>query len=114
MNVARVSAFGLMLALVLSLGANRAMADDAAKTISGKSSCGGCSGVAASCCVMLTDASGARWILRGDDKILKTAFDGRHSGKKMTAKYTVAPTTKKDKSGKEYKEITVTEVKVES
>jgi hypothetical protein len=113
MNVAKLSAIGLMLALVFSLGASRATADDA-KSISGKSSCGGCSGVAASCCVMITDASGARWILRGDDKIIKTAFDARHSGKKMTAKYTAKPTTKKDKSGKEYKEVTVTEVKVET
>ncbi len=58
MNWAKVSVFGLALALVVALGAQRAWADDAAKTISGKASCGGCSGVVKGCCVMLTDSDG--------------------------------------------------------
>ena len=74
----------LATATVLSLG-NCVMAEDAAKTISGKASCGGCSGVVKGCCLMLTDSNGVRWVLRGDSKILKAAFNARHSGKTMTA-----------------------------
>ena len=114
MNWAKVSAFGLAAALVLALGAQRAWADDAAKTITGKASCGGCAGVVKGCCVMLTDADGARWILRGDSKILKAAFTARHSGKTMTATYAGEPATKKGKDGKEYKEVKVKDVKVSS
>ena len=111
---AKVSGFGLVVALVLAVGAQRAWADDAAKKVSGKASCGGCSGVVKGCCVMLTDADGDRWILRGDSKILKKAFAARHSGKSMTATYADEPTTKKGKDGKDYKEVTVKEVKVKS
>ena len=114
MNWVKVSAFGLVLALVFSVGAYRALADDAAKTISGKSSCGGCDGVVKGCCVMLTDADGSRWILRGDSKILKAAFAARHDGKTMTATLVGEPTTKKGKDGKDYKEVKVKEVKVAS
>ena len=114
MNLAKVSVFGLAVALVLALGAQHAWADDAAKTISGKSSCGGCDGVVKGCCVMVTDADGARWILRGDSKILKEAFAARHSGKTMTATLAGKPETKKDKDGKEYKEVKVKDVKVSS
>ena len=114
MNLVKVSAFGLALALVFAVGAQFATADDAAKVITGKSSCGGCAGVVEGCCVMLTDADGARWILRGDSKILKPAFSARHSGKTMTATYAGEATAKKDKAGKEFKEVTVKEVKVSS
>ena len=114
MNWAKVSAFGLAVVLVLAVGAHRAWADDAAKTITGKASCGGCSGVVQGCCVMLTDADGARWILRGDKKILKSAFAARHDGKTMTATYAGEPATKKGKNDKEYKEVTVKDVKVSS
>ncbi len=59
MNLAKVSVFGLAVALVFALGAHQVWADDTANTISGKSSCGGCSGVVKGCCVMVTDADGA-------------------------------------------------------
>ena len=114
MNWARISVFGLAVVLVLGVGAQHAWADDAAKTISGKSSCGGCAGVVKGCCVMLTDADGVRWILRGDNKILKPAFAVRHSGKTMTATLAGEPATKKSNDGKAYKEVTVKEVKVSS
>jgi len=114
MNWAKISAFGLVAALALSVGAHRAWADDAAKTITGKSSCGGCDGVVRGCCVMLTDADGARWILRGDSEILKPAFAVRHSGKTMTATLLDEPATKKGKDGKDYKEVKVKDIKVSS
>ena len=113
MNWAKVVSFSLAVALVLAVGANCAVADDA-KTITGKSSCGGCSGVAEGCCVMLTDADGGRWILRGECPTLKAAFKARHGGKSMTATLVGEPATKKDKDGKDYKEATVKDVKVAS
>lgn len=114
MNWAKVSMFGLAMALVVAVGAHQAWADDAAKTITGKTSCGGCSGVVQGCCVMVTDADGARWILRGDSKILKGTFADRHKGKTVTATLASEPETKKGKDGKEYKEVKVKDVKVSS
>ncbi len=115
MNIAKVSAFGLAVALVLTLGAQCALAGDAANTITGKASCGGCAGVVdGGCCVMLTDADGGRWILRGDSAGLKAAFKARKSGKSMTATYAGDAATKKGKDGKDYKEVTVSDVKVSS
>lgn len=113
MNRWKLSALVVALAVAVSLTAAGAMAADAAKTVSGKASCGGCTGVVKGCCVLLTDSAGDRWILRGDKDKLKAAFDARHdSKKKMTATYKGDATAKKGKDGKEYKEITVTEVKV--
>ena len=103
----------LAIATVLSLG-NCVRAEDAAKTISGKASCGGCSGVVKGCCLMLTDSDGVRWVLRGDNKILKAAFKVRHSGKTMTATLAGDPVAKKGNDGKEYKEVKVSAVKVKS
>jgi hypothetical protein len=103
----------LAAAIVLGLGVC-AMAAEAAKTVSGKSNCGGCSGVVDGCCVMLTDAEGVRWILRGDNESLKAAFKVRHSGKSMTAKIEGDATAKKGKDGKDYKEVKATEVKIAS
>lgn len=100
--------------VVLGLAAAGAMADDAAKTVSGKVNCGGCTGVVQGCCVMLTDTAGARWILRGDAESLKTAFKARHSGKTMTATLVGAPATKKGNDGKDYQEVTVSAVKIAS
>jgi hypothetical protein len=84
------------------------------QTVTGVSSCGGCSGVADACCVMLTDSSGDRWILRGENDDVKAAFKARHDSKKMTATYSGKPTVKKGEDKKEYKEVTVTAVKVAS
>ena len=63
---------------------------------------------------MLTDSDGVRWILRGNSQSLKAAFNARKSGKAMTATLAGQPTTKKDKDGKEYKEVKVSVVKVGS
>jgi hypothetical protein len=102
----------LAMAVILSFGV-LAVADEA-KTVSGKSSCGGCDGVVKGCCVMLTDGSGVRWILRGDSPGLKAAFKARHGGKTMTATLAGEPVTKKDGEGKEYKEVKVSGVKAGS
>jgi hypothetical protein len=112
MHLVKTLALALAIGLVLTLAAQQAKADDAATTVTGKSSCGGCDGVVKGCCLMLTDADGTRWILRGDDKILKPAFDARHKGKSMTATLAEKPTVKKDSDGKEFKEVKVTEVKI--
>ena len=114
MNLAKVWVFGLVVALLVAVGAERAWADDAAKTVSGKATCGGCSGVVKGCCVMVTDADGARWILRGDKAVLKEAFAARHQGKTVTATLANEPVTKKGKDGKDYKEVKVSDVKVSS
>ena len=112
MNRMKWPALMLAIAMVLSV-ANWAMAEEAAKTISGTASCGGCSGVVKGCCVMLTGSDGVRWVLRGDGKILKAAFKA-HSGKTMTATLASEPAAKTGNDGKEYKEVTVSEVKVGS
>ena len=107
----RLLGLGLVvaMALVLSIQPRAAVADDAAKTISGKVSCGGCDGVAKGCCVMLTAQDGTRWILRGP--AAQKVFNDRHSGKAYTATYAGDPAAKQGKDGKEYKEVTATEVK---
>jgi hypothetical protein len=113
MNFVRWAILMVVVAAALSLG-TRAMADDAAKTVTGNTSCGGCSGVVKGCCVMLTDKDGVRWILRGDSDSLKAAFKDRHDGKPRTAILSAEPVTKKDKEGKEYKEVKVSEIKAGS
>ncbi len=106
-NLVSVLAF----ALVLSAYASAA---DAPKTVTGKASCGGCSGVVEKCSVMLTDKDGMRWILTGEESVLKAAFEARHDGKSMTAKLDGDPTTRTDKNGKEFKKVKVTEVKIDA
>jgi hypothetical protein len=51
--------------------------------------------------------------LKGNSESLKAAFNERSSGKTMTAKLAGKPVTKKGKDGQEYKEVKVSEVKVE-
>lgn len=63
---------------------------------------------------MLTDKEGARWVLRGDSKILKSAFTQRKSGKTVTATLVGEATTKKGKDGKDYKEVKVSGVTIGS
>jgi hypothetical protein len=113
MNWMKWSVLMLAMAVVLSFG-NYVMADDAAKTVSGKASCGGCTGVVKGCCVLLTDKDGDRWVLRGDSESVKAAFKDRHSGKTMTATLAGEATTKKGKDGKDYKEVKVSDIKVGS
>jgi hypothetical protein len=100
-------------ALILSFG-TYVVAADAPKTITGKSCCGGCSGVTDSCCLLLTDKDGVRWAIKGDSESVKAAFKVRSSGKTMTVKLAGKPVTKKDKDGKEYKEVKASEVKIKS
>lgn len=102
-----------VVALVVGVG-TYGMADDAAKTVNGKASCGGCDGVVKGCCVMLTDSDGVRWVLRGESESLKAAFKARHGKKTMTATLAGEPVAKKDGDGKEYKEVKVSEVKIGS
>ena len=77
-----------------------AVAADKAKTVTGTASCGGCSGVADGCCLLLTDKDGGRWVLKGDSESLKAAFEERKSGKMMTATLAGKPVTKKGEDGK--------------
>ena len=104
----------LVVAFLLSVMTAAVVAADDAKTVTGKSTCGGCTGVVKGCCVLLTDDDGTRWILRGNSESLKAAFKERHSGKMMTATLAGTPVTKKGKDGKDYKEVKVSEVKIGS
>jgi hypothetical protein len=114
MKFVKWSLLSLMAALFLSLGV-RAVAADAAKTVTGKASCGHCSGVVSgSCWVLLTDSDGGRWVLRGKSEILKPAMVDRKSGKTMSATIIDKPVTKKGKDGKDYMEVKVSEIKIES
>ena len=95
--------------------ASIARAEDKAKTITGKSECATCSGVtSAGHAIMLVDDKGERWVLIGDSASYKAAHEVRKSEKKMTATLAGEPVSKKDENGKEYKEATVSDVKIES
>jgi hypothetical protein len=102
--------------LSLALWGNLAHAADkaeAAKTVTGKSECATCSGVtAAGHNVMLVDKEGTRWVLVGEGESYKKAHEVRKAGKSMTATLAGEPTTKKDATGKEYKEVKVSEIKI--
>lgn len=90
-------------------------ADEKAKTVTGKSECATCSGVTSSGHnIMLVDDKGERWVLIGDSASYKAASEVRKDDKKMTATLAGDPITKKDDKGKEYKEVKVSDVKVES
>ena len=92
-----------------------ARAEEKAKTVSGKSACATCSGVTSEGhAIMLVDDKGDRWVLVGDSDSYKAAHKDRKSDKKMTATLVGDPVVKKDENGKEYKEVKVTDVKVES
>ncbi len=114
MKALKLSILMVIVAFVVSVMATAAMAADAAKTVTGKSSCGGCTGVVKGCCVLLIDQDGIRWVLRGKSESLKAAFKERHEGKTMTAKLAGTPVTKKGEDGKDYKEVKVSEVKIGS
>jgi hypothetical protein len=86
---------------------------DAPKTVSGKSECATCSGVtSAGHNVMLVDKDGTRWVLIGDSESYKKAHEVRKASKQMTATLAGEPKTKKDDSGKEYKEVKVSEITI--
>ena len=104
----------------IALWSNQARAADAApakpeaaKTVTGKSECATCSGVtAAGHNVMLVDKDGTRWVLVGEGESYKKAHEVRKAGKTMTATLAGEPATKKDATGKEYKEVKVSEIKI--
>ncbi|MGB7735902.1 MAG: hypothetical protein WBL72_19660 [Thermoguttaceae bacterium] len=104
----------IVIVAMLLIIAACALAADVPKTVTGKSSCGGCTGVVKGCCLLLTDKDGVRWVLRGESEGLKAAFEKRHSGKTMTATLAGKPVTKKGKDGKDYKEVKASEVKIKS
>lgn len=114
MQFVKWSVLSLAAAVFLVLG-TRAMAADATNAVSGKASCGHCSGVVSGkCCVLLTDSNGDRWVLKGQNDILQAAMAERKGGKTMTATIIGKPVTKKGKDGKDYKEVKVSAVKIES
>jgi len=112
------SLFAIAVAMLsLAVWSNVARAEDkkadAPKTVSGKSECATCSGVtSAGHNVMLVDKDGTRWVLVGDSESYKKAHEVRKAGKTMTATLAGEPTTKKDESGKEYKEVKVSDIKI--
>jgi hypothetical protein len=86
---------------------------DAPKTVTGKSECATCSGVTAGGHnIMLVDKDGTRWVLVGEGDSYKKAHEVRKAGKSMTATLAGEPTTKKDATGKEYKEVKVSDIKI--
>jgi hypothetical protein len=111
-----LTALGLVLVLAFSAGAlakDEKKADT--KTISGKSGCSECDGVTkAGHNILLTDKDGTRWVLIGDSDSYKEAHKVRMDGKKMTATLAGEPQVKKGEDGKEYKEVKVSDVKVEA
>jgi hypothetical protein len=113
MVMKRMNALSMLaaVAVVLALGAF-ALAEGSAKQVTGKATCGGCSGVCEKCSVMLTDTAGTRWVLTGDSESLKKAFEVRHSDKQMTATLAGEAVTKKGKDGKDYKEVKVSQVTI--
>ncbi|HEV8606533.1 MAG TPA: hypothetical protein VGQ99_14260 [Tepidisphaeraceae bacterium] len=111
-----LTALGLALVLAFSAGALAKEEKKAeTKTISGKSACATCDGVTkAGHNIMLVDKDGNRWVLIGDSDSYKKAHEVRMDGKKMTATLAGDPQVKKDDNGKEYKEVKVSDVKVEA
>ena len=114
MKALKVPILVVIVAFVFNVMTMAVVAADSAQTVTGKSSCGGCSGVVKGCCVMLTDKDGVRWVLRGNSESLKAAFKVRHEDKTMTATLAGTPVTKKGKDGKDYKEVKVSGVKIGS
>jgi len=108
----------LSLGLVLAFSAGALAKDEKkaeTKTISGKSGCSECDGITkAGHNILLTDKDGNHWVLIGDSDSYKEAHKVRMDGKKMTATYAGEPQVKKGEDGKEYKEVKVSDVKVEA
>ena len=105
--------------LSVALMGTWSIADDAkeTKTVSGKSSCAQCDGIPTSKKheIMVVDKDGMRWVLLADkeSKGYKEAHKVRKDGKTISAQLAGEPQVKKDDNGKEYKEVKVSEVKVE-
>lgn len=85
------------------------------KTITGKSACATCEGVTADGhAILLIDKDGYRWVLLGKGEAYDAAHKVRKEGKTITATLAGDPVVKKDSDGKEFKEVKVSDVKVES
>lgn len=88
--------------------------DTSTHTITGKSSCATADGVTSGGNgILLTDSKGNRWVLLGGSEAYRAAQAHRLEGKKMTATYEGKPVMKKDPKGKEYAQITITDIKIE-
>jgi hypothetical protein len=86
-----------------------------AKTVTGKSGCATCAGVTSDGhAILLTDKDGQRWVLLGSGDDYKAVHAVRKSGKTITATLAGDPVTKKDSDGKEYSEVKVSSIKIES
>ncbi len=104
-----------VMVMAMAMYGRLASAEDAAspKTISGKSACATCSGVtSAGHAIMIVADDGTRWVLVGDSASYKAAHDVRKQGKTMTATLAGEPVERKDEDGKAYKEVKVSDVKV--
>ncbi len=110
MKCARWSLVASSIALVLCLASG--IRAEEKKSVTGKASCAGCSGLVEGCNLLLTDKDGGRWLLKGDSDSFKAAFKARGGGKTMTATLDGDAVTKKAKDDKEYKEVKVSEVKI--
>jgi hypothetical protein len=85
-----------------------------AKTVSGKSACATCEGLTAKGHqILLTANDGTRWVLVGNGAAYDAAHKVRDEGKKMTATLAGEPVTKKDEAGKEYKEVKISDIKID-
>lgn len=89
--------------------------DAATKTITGKSGCATCEGVTEDGhSILLIQKDGTRWVLLGDSASYKAAHDVRKDGKTITATLAGTPVTKKGLDGKDYKEVKVSDVKIDA
>jgi hypothetical protein len=87
----------------------------AAKTITGTSGCATCDGVTTEGHnILLTAKDGTRWVLIGSGPAYENVHKVRTDGKKITATLASEPITKKDSDGKEYKEVKVSDVKIDA
>jgi methionine-rich copper-binding protein CopC len=113
-----------MLAVGISAGVSMAgstlttdapKSESAVKTITGKSACATCEGVTSDGhAILLIQKDGTRWVLDGDSASYKAAHELRKMGKTITATLAGEPVTKKDSDGKEFKEVKVSEVKIDA
>ncbi|HWE95782.1 MAG TPA: hypothetical protein VG269_17590 [Tepidisphaeraceae bacterium] len=85
------------------------------KTITGKTGCATCEGVTTEGhSILLTDKAGYRWVLLGDGPTYKKIHEVRKDGKTVTATLASEPIVKKDPDGKEYKEVKISDIKVDA
>ena len=96
-------------------GAAASKSDSDVKTITGKSACATCEGVTSSGhAILLIDKDGGRWVLLGSGKAYDAASEIRKQGKTMTATLCSTPCVKKGSDGKDYKEVKVSDIKIDA